>query len=156
MIILLDIDGVLITTPGWQSVEQHEDGFLRFNPRATRNLIRITDATNAAFVLTTTHRISYSTHEWMAIFNNRGVFPSAIYKINEASSVAEISERASEIAEWVSSQVVGTNYVVIDDDLSINRLPQFIKARCILTKPLIGLDEQAADIALSLLKAYSV
>ena len=109
MIILLDLDGVLITTPGWQPVEQHADGFLKFNPEATRNLIRLTQVTNAAFVLTTTHRITYSASEWRAIFNGRGIFPSAIFKVNEAVSVAEVSNRASEIAAWVGTQVAGIN-----------------------------------------------
>ncbi|MDQ2771874.1 MAG: HAD domain-containing protein [Bacteroidota bacterium] len=155
MIILLDFDGVLITTPGWKPVEQHADGFLKFNPVATRNLIRLTEATLAAFVLTTTHRISYSASEWQAIFNGRGIFPSAISKINAAASVAEVSGRASEIAAWVATQVAGINYVVLDDDLSLNGLPEFIKRRCVLTKPLIGLDADSTEKALSLLQDYS-
>ena len=155
MIILLDIDGVLITTPGWRPVEQHADGFFKFNQHATQNLIRLLEATNASFVLTTTHRIAYSTIEWLAIFNGRGIFPSGIDKINGASSVAEISDRASEIAAWVSEQAAGLNYVVIDDDLSINGLPAPIKGRCILTKPLIGFDAEAVEKALRLFQEYS-
>ena len=38
MFVLLDIDGVLVTTPPWKSVELLSDGFMKFNETAVKNL----------------------------------------------------------------------------------------------------------------------
>ena len=53
---------------------------------------------------------------------------------------------------WEGLQKGLTKYVVIDDDLSINGLPNSIKEKCVLTKPLIGLDEEAMYKVMSILK----
>jgi hypothetical protein len=152
VVILLDIDGVLVTTPPWRAVELEADGFLKFNERAANNLVRITDQTKAGIVLTTTHRINYSIGEWQAFLQTRGIHSPLISKINDVVTIGGMADRAAEIAEWVSLNV-GETYVIIDDDLSIHRLPQAIKARCVLTKPMIGLDEEATFKALNILSS---
>jgi HAD domain in Swiss Army Knife RNA repair proteins len=60
MTILLDIDGVLVTTPSWRTTEILSDGFMKFNEAAVTNLRRLITETNADIILTTTHRITYS------------------------------------------------------------------------------------------------
>jgi hypothetical protein len=151
MVILLDIDGVLVTTPGWRVVELQVDGFLKFNERAALNLGRILDQTQAGIVLTTTHRINYSVGEWQELLNARGIRPSSISKINSVTTVGGMADRATEIEEWISNCWRGEAYVIIDDDLSINRLPRAIKAHWVATKPMIGLDEEAVMKALDIL-----
>jgi hypothetical protein len=83
MTILLDLDGVLITTPSWRAVEQHEDGFMKFNEEASRNLAELLSRTGAAVVLTTTHRITYPTNKWIDIFTNRGIPVTKLTKLND-------------------------------------------------------------------------
>lgn len=151
MTILLDIDGVLVTTPVWRKPELHSDGFLKFNETAANNLIRILDVTKAAVVLTTTHRINYSINEWMEIFRVRGIYPSSITKLNELTAISQMADRATEIKEWIDKQPDRKPYVIIDDDLSINSLSISIRENCVLTKPMIGLDEEAAEKALEIL-----
>ncbi|WP_210515496.1 HAD domain-containing protein [Hymenobacter terricola] len=151
MVILLDIDGVLVTTPAWRAVELQDDGFMKFNARAANNLGRIIDQTQARIVLTTSHRINYSLGEWQVILQTRGINSPLIAKINDVATLNCMGDRADEIAEWVASRSDGETYVIIDDDLSINRLPEAIKARCVLTKPLIGLDEEAMTKVLDIL-----
>ena len=63
MVILLDLDGVLIITPSWQALAIEGDGFFKFNAHATQNMAAILAKTNAARVLTTSHRINYSLAE---------------------------------------------------------------------------------------------
>jgi hypothetical protein len=63
MTILLDIDGVLFTTPIWQQVEILKDGFMKFNENATDNLALLYHKTKANIVLTSTHRIKYDENE---------------------------------------------------------------------------------------------
>ena len=151
MTILLDIDGVLVTTPSWKAAEQLPDGFLKFNDRASRNLARLIDATNASIVLTTTHRISFTVDKWKELFRARGIHVESIKKLNEVTSVNGMSRRSVEIKEWVDKQDKNEKFVIIDDDLSINNLPAEIKKKCVLTKSLIGLDEDGVDKALNIL-----
>ena len=143
MKILLDIDGVLVITPGWRKPEIENDGFLKFDENAARNLAKIISETNASIILTTTHRISYSTEKWKIILKNRGINPTSISKINEAENIYDLKKRASEIKDWVENQIDLEKYVVIDDDKSINTLPTEIKQNCVITDSLIGLDSDA-------------
>lgn len=155
MTLLLDIDGVLVTTPPWRPVELHPDGFLKFNAKAASNLAYILAQTNAAVVLTTTHRITYSLEEWQGLLKTRGLTPSAITKVNERTTVNSMPNRATEIAEWVFRHGAGETYVVLDDDLSLHGLPGVLKNRCVLTKPLIGLDAEATANVLAILSDKS-
>jgi hypothetical protein len=152
MTILLDIDGVLVTTPAWRTAELETDGFLRFNDKAVKNLARILTETNATIVLTTTHRVNYSIEEWEAIFKIRGIFPFSVSKVNDIKAVSDMADRATEIKEWVEKQTVSQPFVIIDDDPSINDLPSTIKEKCVLTKSMIGLDEESTIKTLDILR----
>jgi hypothetical protein len=142
----------LVTTPAWRTVELDADGFLKFNEKAAKNLARIIDETNAAIVLTTTHRINYSIDEWTEIFRVRGIHPFSVSKLNDIQTLSNMANRATEIQEWVDKQTGRQPYVVIDDDLSINGLPPLIKDRCVITKPMVGLDEESATKVLDILR----
>ena len=151
MTVLLDIDGVLVTTPGWRVTEQHSDGFLKFNDRAEKNLIRLISETNASIVLTTTHRITYSIEKWKEIFNNRGIPVETIEKVNAKQAVSDMLDRGSEIKEWIRNSGANKRFVIIDDDVSINALPIEIKDKWVRTKSMIGLDEDGTDRAIKIL-----
>jgi hypothetical protein len=151
MRILLDIDGVLVTIPSWRTVELHTDGFMKFNERAAKNLARIVDQTKASIVLTTTHRINYSIDEWQTLLQTRGIYSAEILKINDAKDLSSMLSRAIEIQEWINKQNGSTDFVIIDDDLSINDLPASVKERLVLTKPMIGLDDEATNKVLEIL-----
>ncbi|RSK43188.1 HAD domain-containing protein [Hymenobacter rigui] len=151
MKILLDIDGVLVTTPIWRKAEVLADGFLKFDESASKNLADIISATNSTIVLTTTHRINFSLEQWYILFRERGVVASDIVKINEKDSINLLGNRSEEIKAWVDQFGAAEDYVIIDDDLSINGLPNYIKKRWVMTKPMIGLNEEATSKALSIL-----
>ena len=155
MTILLDIDGVLVTTPSWKQVEQLADGFMKFSEVAVANLATLYKETNASIVLTTTHRINYSESQWKEIFKLRGLNFETISKLNDKTEISQLLDRATEIKEWTKSNPVDTNYVIIDDDLSINSLDDSIKERWVATKPLIGFDRDSKDKALQILKINS-
>ncbi|MEA5258899.1 CPCC family cysteine-rich protein [Arcicella aquatica] len=141
MIILLDIDGVLETTPSWRQPEFLSDGFMRLNENALKNLSILYKVTNASIVLTTTHRINYDEAKWKEIFSTRGLNFETISKLNDKTEISQLLDRGSEIEEWIKTKGANQNYVIIDDDLSINALPDNIKERWVTTKPLIGLDK---------------
>ena len=71
MTILLDIDGVLVTTPGWRLPQFLPDGFMEFNPEAAHNLATFYSVTNTDIILATTHRISYYIDKRHEIFKAR-------------------------------------------------------------------------------------
>lgn len=83
MVILLDLDGVLITTPPWRAVAMAADGFCQFNEKAAKNLAYILAVTKASIVLTTSHRINYSLSQWREILHNRGIDSPLISKVND-------------------------------------------------------------------------
>ncbi|TAF71994.1 MAG: hypothetical protein EAZ53_17175 [Bacteroidetes bacterium] len=120
MIILLDIDGVLETTPNWRQAEIYSDGFMKLNEKALENLSRLYKRTNASIVLTSTHRINYSETKWKEIFRIRGLNFEKISKINERTEINNLPDRATEIKEWVENKGRNLNYVIIDDDISLN------------------------------------
>ncbi|MDP1801500.1 MAG: HAD domain-containing protein [Bacteroidota bacterium] len=147
MKILLDIDGVMVTTPAWKKAEIHEDGFLMFNSTAADNLSRLIAETNASIILTTTHRISFSDNDWQQILERRGIKVSNVSKINNCSTIQEMPDRATEIKQWVDNKMDNEPFVIIDDDSSLNGLPLNIKAKWVKTSSLIGFDKESADTA---------
>ena len=152
MTILLDIDGVLVTTPSWKPTEQLSDGFMKFNEKATKNLNTLFEETNASIVLTTTHRINFDEDKWKEIFKMRGLDFAKISKLNDKTQISELLDRATEIKEWVEKSGYDENYIIIDDDLSINGLSENIKERWVMTKPLLGFDNEAMEKALSIFR----
>lgn len=156
MVILLDIDGVLVTTPAWKAPELLPDGFPKFNTNAAGCLMEILSRTNAEIILTTTHRISYSINQWEEIFKVRGIKVNSIAKLNMRSTIESMPDRGTEIREWVEKSGVEKRFVIIDDDTSINKLPYSIKSRFVQTNPLIGLDENGLNKALQILTQGSL
>lgn len=155
MTILLDIDGVLETTPAWRRTESLSDGFMKFNEHALKNFSILYERTNAAIVLTTTHRIKYDLAQWKEIFKMRGLNFETISKLNDKTEISQLLDRGTEIKEWVESKGKNENYVIIDDDLSIHGLPDNIKERWVSTKPLIGFDKESLEKALLILTIHS-
>ncbi len=151
MFILLDIDGVLVTEPAWKKVEIAADGFMVFNERSAKNLAEILLKSNASVILTTTHRINYQLDKWMEIFAARGITIKSISKLNNTGSITLMKSRAIEIEEWVNLQGPKIEYIIIDDDASLNSLPEHIKQRCVITRSTIGIDEEAKQKALQLI-----
>ena len=155
MKILLDFDGVMITTPTWRAVASLEDGFMAFNESCVENLARILAITQADIVLTTTHRIHYSETQWRQLLHNRGIVTNKITKVNQAKTFAELSIRHTEVLRWVNTNPNET-YVIIDDDKSLRELPLEIKSRWVETDFYVGFtmldSERAVDILLSTAK----
>ena len=146
--ILLDLDGVMITTPPWKMAEMLDDGFSAFNPKAVINLNRIISQTSASIILTTSHRNTYDSITWQELFIKREVICKDILIMRSNKTGLT---RADQILLWYNEEGTDKKFVVIDDDNSINGLPLDIKERCIVTKPLIGLDEWSAMNAIAIL-----
>ena len=151
MLLLLDIDGVLVPAKSWERPEQLNDGFSNFHPKAVMALNKVLTASGASIILTTSHRKSFSIDKWIQIFSTRGIHETTISILN-LNSDRRFQTRALEIQDWYNFVGENENFVVIDDDTSLNDLPPRIKRRCVITKPYIGLDDAGADDAIRIFR----
>lgn len=151
MILLLDFDGVLITTPSWQPATIAADGFIEFNPQCVAQLNRIISLGAVdTIVLTTTHRIRYSTKAWQQLFSGRGITVERLEKVNSCDSLTTMPLRRDEIAAWAEDKDPA-EYIILDDDNGLQALPTHIKQRWVKTDSLIGLNEEKCSAALKLI-----
>jgi hypothetical protein len=66
-------------------------------------------------------------------FRLRGLNFETISKLNNKTEISQLLDKGSEIKEWVENKGQEHNYVIIDDDQSINALPEYIKERWVAT-----------------------
>jgi hypothetical protein len=59
------------------------------------------------------------------------------------------------VLNWIKKNKGDDNFIIIDDDKSLNDLPFDIKRKLILTSPLIGLNENLAEKAIEALNHIS-
>ncbi|OOQ60048.1 HAD domain-containing protein [Mucilaginibacter pedocola] len=153
MLILLDIDGVMVPANSWQKPDLLEDGFLAFSLKAVAALQRIIDATGAGIMLTTSHKSNYPISRWKDIFALRGI---ATVEVNSLSSNSLLISRKEEILAWYADQ--GTppeHFVILDDDKGLNNLPAHIKSHLVLTSSSVGLTDELAATAITILQKNS-
>jgi hypothetical protein len=153
VLILLDIDGVMVTTPSWKKVELLNDNFSTFNQRAADNLQRLISETNASVVLTTSHKSSFTISQWKSIFKNRGINVNSIDCLD--NNVSHLS-RKDEILNWFNNKGIEESFVIIDDDKSLNDLPHNLKDKCVITSSLIGLNDEAVLNAINILNTQEL
>jgi hypothetical protein len=141
MLFFLDIDGVMVPAKGWKCPEFLNDGFPAFSSKAIitlQNLISNEDT----ILLTTSHKAKFSIEEWKNIFKNRGINIENIRALPE--NLNNLS-RKDEIVNWFNVNSIDEDFVIIDDDKSLNELPDFIKENLVQTSPYIGLTEEHCE-----------
>lgn len=149
MLILLDIDGVMVPANSWKRPEFENDGFPKFSRKATNSLQKIISETGAGILLTTSHKSNYYIDEWRKIFSNRGVKDAKIRKLNKN---ANYLNRREEVMRWLE-KTNEREFVIIDDDKTLNSLPPKIKSRLVQPSSTVGLNEELADSAIRILKS---
>lgn len=153
ILIFLDIDGVMIPAKGWKSPELLNDRFPAFSNKASRTLQRLI-FDDTTILLTTSHKANYTIDEWKEIFRKRGIEIEKIQSLN--NNLTNLS-RNDEILNWFKDNNTTKDFVIIDDDKSLNSLPDFFKKHLILTSPLIGLtDEHLENASVILNQIYSL
>ena len=138
MLVFLDIDGVMVPAKDWKSPELLDDGFPAFSIRATSTLQNLVSE-EVTVMLTTSHKSNFSIEEWKNIFKNRGI---KIKKLKALPENTNNISRKDEIVNWFNFNNVGEDFVITDDDKSLNDLPTFLKGNLIQTSPYIGLTEE--------------
>jgi len=148
MLILLDIDGVMVPAKPWSAPPILEDGFSMFNSKSVIALNEILSKSNADILLTTSHKNRFSIEKWKQLFKSRGINFNKIGRLPENSSSVN---RKQEVLNWYSLNQRIKEFVIIDDDTSLNGLPEVLKSRLVSTKPLIGLRFEHVQKALNIL-----
>ncbi len=138
MLVFLDIDGVMVPAKSWRSPEFLKDGFPVFSVKATRALQSLISE-DVTIMLTTSHKSNFSVDEWKSIFKNRGI---NIEKIKSLPENINNLNRREEIINWFDTNSIDENFIILDDDKSLNELPEFLKDNLVQTSSLVGLTEE--------------
>jgi hypothetical protein len=132
VVILLDIDGVMVPCNSWKAPIILSDGFYQFTKKSVECLNILILRYDANIILTTSHKYKYTLEEWKSIFISRGIAVNSIDRLEE--NITNIN-RKNEILNWEISD----DFIIIDDDKSLNDLPSSYKSNLILTDSGIGL-----------------
>ncbi len=138
MLIFLDIDGVMVPAQGWKSPELLNDGFPAFSDKAICALQKLI-AEDTIIMLTTSHKSNFSIEAWKGIFRKRGL---NIEHIKSLPANVDNLSRKDEISNWFNSNTPDSDFIIIDDDRSLNGLPGFLKNNLVQTSPYVGLTEE--------------
>ena len=148
MLLLLDIDGVMVPAKGWSKPQLLKDGFPAFSNKATDALRQLIDQ-DSTLVLTTSHKSNYTLEEWKQIFKNRDI---EIENIIALPANTNSLNRREEIVNWFNDNHYFGQLAIIDDDASLNDLPNYLKRHLLLTSPLIGLTTDNLESIREILK----
>ena len=146
MLVYLDIDGVMVPANSWRRPEILEDGFPDFSPNAVKSLERIISHSSANIVLTTSHKNKFTLKEWKTIFKRRNINVNKITRLPE--NINHLN-RKEELINWFNTKHLKEKFIIIDDDKSLNGLPDFLKDKLIQTSGSVGLTDYLADEALN-------
>lgn len=141
MKILLDIDGVMVPISSWKNTKILSDEFPEFSSKAIAALQLLISKTNGDIVLTTSHKYKYTLEQWIDIFKFRGINICSIERLPYNS---DNLSRKEEILNWLDLNNE-ESFIIVDDDKSLNSLPNQLKDRLILVSPMIGLTETLVE-----------
>lgn len=147
-IILLDLDGVMITTPPWRKDDILVDGYSRFKTEAVNNLNKLTSQVDAELWLISGRRKRNTLEEFNVFFKSRNIE-------KELSGMVpvyfEYIPRIEEFKSFIDTEQI-KNYLLIDDDSSLEGLDN--KNFWVKTHPLIGFTEEKLNEALEKIKHW--
>ena len=140
MKIFLDIDGVMVSDKSWKPSVFLFDGFTAFNTQAiTAFNILLHKFENVEIILSTSHRHNFTLPEWENILSHRNIDVSNCI-LNRLPVNENFSSRREEISNYIKYNNI-TNFIILDDDTSLNNADKYIKDFIIQPSPYIGLTE---------------
>lgn len=138
-IILLDLDGVLITDGNWKANDIHEDGYSDFNAECVIKFNELVDEFGYSIVLSSDRRRGVSIEKMNERFKSRGVKEPIIAYVpdyNEGTKGVWLNRRQE--IELFLEEFKPKNYLILDDDKSLSGASEEIKANWVQTYMLIG------------------
>ena len=141
MKLFLDIDGVMVPTKSWIIPKLLDDGFPAFSSKAT-TVLQDLISEDITIILTTSHKFRYTIKQWKEIFNKRDL---NIDNLKTLDINVDHLSRKEEILHWFNTNDINEDFIIIDDDKSLNDLPIFLKNRLISPSAMIGLTDTHLD-----------
>ncbi len=92
---------------------------------------------------------TFTNSEWELIFKTRGI----IAKTEILEPNHENLNRKAELLRWFTKRLIKESFVIIDDDKSVNDLPEYIRSRAIVTSGTVGLVSDQVVEAISILRS---
>lgn len=147
-ILILDLDGVLITTPIWKADEIDSDGYSKFNMHCVYNLNKLLSQSDFEIWLSSTRRTVKTLTEFNKIFENRNIESEIEGFLPEYK---ECKTRKDEIVRFIEEFKI-SDFLIIDDDKSLNGLDESHKKKLILTELQKGFDTEKLELAIEKIK----
>lgn len=148
VILILDLDGVLITTPTWKADEMDADGYSEFNKICVDNLNKLLEQFDFEIWLSSTRRTVKTLKEFNEIFKNRNIESQIKGYLPEYK---ECKTRKDEIIRFLEEFKI-SDFLIIDDDKSLNGLDENHKKKLILTELHRGFDNEKFELAIEQIK----
>lgn len=148
---ILDLDGVLITNPSWKADRIHSDGYSKFNESCVENLNRLLTLAEFDIWLSSTRRTVKTLTEFNLIFKNRGIKKEIVGFLPE---YADCKNRKEEVLKFIT-EFNTSDFLIIDDDKSLNGLENGIKENLILTELTKGFNSEKLKEATEKIKNCS-
>jgi phosphoglycolate phosphatase-like HAD superfamily hydrolase len=147
-VIILDLDGVLITTPHWKRDALHEDGYSFFNDKSAGFLNSFLSGVDAELWLISDRRKGYTLEQFNVFFKNRKIE-------KQLDGVVPVYDkhlkRIEEFQKFIQEETI-SNYLLIDDDSSLDDLKE--KDFWVKTSSLIGFNEEKLSEAKEKIKNW--
>jgi hypothetical protein len=145
--VILDLDGVLITTPPWKKDDLDSDGYSMFNTACVDRFNKLLNSLESYIWLSSTRRSNKTLEEFNSIFQHRNIHTpiSGFLPIEEKPC-----SRKEEIIRFIETNKL-SSYLIIDDDKSLNDLNENMKNRLVQTEFLKGFDQNALKKALEII-----
>lgn len=150
--VILDLDGVLITTLHTQPEALHTDGYTDFNADCVANFNTLLDGTNAEIWLISMRRKTKTLAEMQAIFANRGI---AAPLVGMVPVYDEDIKRNHETVRFIRENNL-EHYLIIDDNTVLRQLPRSMKTRLVQTHYLKGFNGEKLEEAKGILENLNV
>lgn len=144
----MDLDGVLITTPIWKADEMDSDGYSKFNKDCVANLNSLLSKYDFDIWLSSTRRTVKTLAEFNKIFKNRNIESEIKGFLPE---FPECKTRKDEIIRFIEEFEI-SDFLIIDDDKSLNGIDENHKEKLILTELQKGFDSVKLEVAIEKIK----
>lgn len=142
--LFLDLDGVLITTRPWQQDVLGEDGYSLFKVKLVANLNKLLKKGRFEILLSSSRRTALPLDKFNRIFENRGIRD----KITDYTPISfEKRSRKQELEEYITQNRI-KNFLILDDDKSLNGLDKKLKTKLVLTKYMLGFNNEKLEEAI--------
>ena len=151
-LLILDLDGVLITTPLWKADQIEEDGYSSFNENCVQNLNQLLLETDFEIWLSSTRRTQTTLTEFNRIFKFRNIAQPIFQYLPEYENC---KSRKEEVERFLL-ETNPSHFLIIDDDKSLNELSNDLKEYLILTELMMGFNEEKLTEALEKVKRQDI